>query len=140
MIDISNLSKEELKALHKEISLKLSDEFNISKWDYLDSAKLRKLFNPEGKWSKANEPCLEADAVYNLEKAIISVCDLTTGLYSFKTRRCSGLNSGTVNKSFTREKYCPKSKAENYARLADGIVALVEKYYIPPDIMKDGDS
>ena len=122
MVDISSMSKAELKELREQINCKLHDEYNIPKKSLIATNKIRKIINPKNKdfWDGEKDFRAAEEAV----NAVTAICDYTLRLYKSTPRRQRGR---TIN-SFSRETMCPRNRVENYSLLAAGIIGLMEKY------------
>ena len=131
MIDLSGMSKEELRQLQQQIQIELTESYLLDKSTFVPWSELRDLMDKkinnlggiEGE--RSFQQVADNDYLIRgiIPNDILEICDYTLGNYELKK-----WGKGKERRSITRKRYCDRALSKRYQALANELSNIVLKY------------
>lgn len=128
MIDLSKMSKDELRQLQQQIQLELDESYQICKDSFIPRREIYDLIKPKidafGEVNNAHQ------ARWIIQDDLIEICDYVLGNYEAKEIRTnkSPEFASRKQRSIYRNRFCDKTMAKRYSALATELSNVVLKY------------
>lgn len=128
MIDLSKMTKDELRQLQQQIQLELDESYQICKDSFIPRQEIYDLIKP--KIDALGEVNNVRQAKWIIQDDLIEICDYVLGNYGVKeimTNKRPEFGS-RKQRSIYRNRFCDKAMAKRYSALATELSNVVLKY------------
>lgn len=136
MIDLTGISKEELRQLQRQIQIELTESYFIDKSLFVPEHELYCLVDNKVKALGGVDKYKVGEIADNdyrighiIPDDILEICDYALGNYEIRIR---GKNKDC--KSIMRKRYCDKTIVDRYQALANELSNIVLKYLRNEDV------